>query len=1148
MKLRWVILFLSALIGYQCYALPNPKVLQFTVDDGLINGNIHQIANDKYGYVWFATENGLVRYDGFNYKIFQSVPNSKSGISHNFVNAIYPENQKSIWLGTMSGVDHYNPMTGVFEHFYFYNSMRNVYMKPGLQVCSVDSICFVRSDDKLLYYCEIGNDTLRPISYKNFQSNSFVTAFDVVSKTLLLVGNKDGQVYTLTKSGTTNMLFSMKSNITCIKALKKGFFVVCAANGEVKMIDGTTFKELATYKVDGFDTYINSVAELNDSVLALGMRSQGVTELSYRGGIRYNTVRNLVNKNCSSVCQDSFGNLWIGHSYGGITVRLAYSIEYNETTLPKKLDNKKVLAVAKVGDKTYIGTDGDGLCIYDSKTAQCKQYTSKSALGGNNFDDVVTSLFFDGEYLWIGTYSKGVFALSPQTGNAAFSKQLSAISEKNISTVFVDSQQNVWVGTYESGVFVFNKKLKSFVRHYTGYEGDQYQTISCNGTTCFYEDTQNSIWLGSYYGITKITHDGKISIYRYDTFQGMRSSVVSAITQSKDGMVWFGSLQGMSYYDAKKDTILALHNVQTVSNLAVNGIIPQKDSTLIVVTPKLLYLYNPKTNDFQYISTLGSGEFSKNSICIYDETLLLGTDKGIKSLVYPIPFEKTSYHPFSLTEVKVQGVSVFSPESKYNLISEDGVYYLDLPYYEKDITISFSDFYFDNTRPRDFVYNLKGLSNKKVSLQNDNTVNYVGLQGGDYVFTVNYLGNDQKNQIELHIHIAKAIWERKSFYIILLLIVVGIITFFFVRRMRKAKTMRNMLEHQVELRTKDIQQKMKQIELQNEQIRLQRDAAMRQRVDVERQRSGLEKRLSILLEKLQKNDELIGGLKQKTITLNKEKLFLKRKVDLFENTITDVVFKMLIPSEKIEYVNPSVVSLTGFESRDFYDSVILLKDLLTDEYKANLKLYRNIITEGKMPEVAEFQILTRSGNIKTVRQYSRYETNLKGSVIALELLLEDITFQDVTKKNVKVLEQPIPFVAQKEIVDEPPVEQYDWSTKTILVADADDQSFDYVCECLAPTHITILRSINGNDVVQRCKSQAEKIDLILMDIQLPKLNGFEATQHIRKFNVHIPIIAQTLYGNYEAKIQCFDAGCSTYISKPYKNTDLQQVILKYIEE
>ena len=1148
MRLRWIILVLSALIGYQCYAVPNPKVLQLTVDDGLINGNIHQIANDDYGYVWFATENGLVRYDGFNYKIYQSLPNSKSGISHNFVNAIYPENQKSIWIGTMSGVDQYNPMTGIFEHFHFYNAMRNEHMKPGLQVRSVDSTCFVRSDDKLLYYCKLGSDTLHPIKYKNFQSNSFITAFDAISGTKLLVGNKDGQVYTVTKSGTTNMLFSMKSQITCIKALKNGSFAVCAANGEVRIINGTTFKEIASYKVNGFDTYINSVAELNDSVLALGMRSQGVVELSYLAGVRYNVIRNLVNNNCSSLCQDSFGNLWIGHSYGGITVRLSHSIEYNETALPQKLDHKKVLAIAKVGDKTYIGTDGDGLCIYDSKKAQCQQYTSKSTLGGYSFDDVVTSLFFDGEFLWIGTYNKGVFALSTQTGKAAFSKQLSIMPEKNISTIFEDSQQNMWLGTYESGVLVFNKKSKSFVRHYTGYEGDQYQTISCNGTTCFYEDAQKSIWLGSYYGITKITHDGKITIYRYDTFQGMRSSVVTAITQNKDGKVWFGSLQGMSYYDAKKDTILALQNVQTANTLAVNGLIPQTDSTMIVVTPKLLYIYSPKTNDFQFISTLTNGEFSKNSICIFDETLLLGTDKGIKSLVYPIPVEKTSYHPFSLTEVKVQGISVFSPESKYNLMSEDGVYYLDLPYYEKDITISFSDFYFDNTRPRDFVYNLKGLSDKKISLQNDNTVNYVGLQGGDYVFTVNYLGNDQKNQIELHIHIEKAIWERKSFYIILLLLVVGIITFFYVRRMRKAKTMRDMLEHQVELRTKDIQQKTKQIELQNEQIRLQRDAAMRQRVDVERQRSGLEKRLSILFEKIQKNDDLIRELKEKTLTLNKEKLFLKRRVDLFENTISDVVFKMLIPSEKIEYVSPSVVSLTGFESKDFYDSAILLKDLLTDEYKTGLKSYRTIIAEGKMPEIAEFQILTRSGKIKTVRQYSRYETNLKGSVIALEILMQDITFQDSPNSNLKTIGQQTSIVAQKETIDEPPAEQYDWSAKTILVADADDQSFDYVCECLNQTHITILRSTNGNDVVQRCKSQAEKIDLILMDIQLPKLNGFLATQHIRKFNEHIPIIAQTLYGNYEAKIQCFDAGCNTYISKPYKNTDLQQVILKYIEE
>ena len=1148
MRIRWIIFVLSALVGFQCFATPNPKVLQLTSDQGLINGNIHQIAHDDYGYIWFATENGLVRYDGFNYKTYQSLPSSKSSLSHNFVNTVSPESETSVWVGTMSGVDNFNPLTGVFEDFHFYNANGNVYMKPGIQVCPVGSVCFVRSDDRLLYYCEMGNDTLRPIRYKDFKSTSFVTAFDVISSSLLLAGNKDGIVYTVSKSGATNILFSMHSQVTCIKALKTGSFVICTANGDIKIIDGKTYKEIGTYKISGFDTFITSVAELNNSVLAFGLRSQGVAELSYREGIRYNAVHKLVNKSCSSLCQDSFGNLWVGHSYGGITVRLAQSIDYNETTLPEKLNTKKVLSVVEVGDITYIGTDGDGLCMYNNKTRQCQQYTSESLFDGYSFDDVITSLFLDGEFLWIGTYNKGVFALSTKTGKASFAKQLSGMPEKNISTIFVDSQQNVWIGTYEGGVFVFNKKSKLFERHYTGYEGDQYQTISCNGSTCFYEDSENSIWIGSYYGITKIRRNREITIYRYDKYHGMRSSVVTAITQGKDGRVWFGSLQGMSYYDEKGDTILALQNQQIANKAAVNGIIPQKDSTLVVVTPKLVYVYNPKRNEFQFVSTLDNGEFSKNALSTHGGTVLLGTDKGIKSLVFPVPMRKTSNHPFRLTDLLVQGVSVFSSDSKYHVTVKDGVYYLDLPYNEKNIAISFSDFYFDNTRPRDFVYELKGLSDKKYSLQNNNMVNYSELRGGDYVFTVNYLGNNEENQIELHIHIGKAIWERASFYIILFLLAVTILTIFFVRRMRMAAIMRNRLERQVEMRTKDIQEKTKQIELQNEQIRLQRDAAMHQRVDAEKRRIGIEKRLSILLEKVQENDDLIHDLKQKTISLNKEKLFLKRKIDLFENNVTDVIFKILIPSEKIEYVSPSVVNLTGYESKDFYDSVILFKDLLTDQYKENLKLYRNNIVEGNIPECGDFQIITKSGKVKTIRQHFRYETNLKGTVIALEFLLQDVTEHDSVRKNTKSLEQQTPFTPQKTIVDEPLLDQYDWSTMTILIGDADNQSFEYICECLNPTHITILRSTNGEDVVQKCKTQTEKIDLIIMDIQLPKLNGYEAMQQIRKFNMRIPIIAQTLYGNYEAKLQCFDAGCDTYISKPYKNIDLLKVILKYIKE
>ena len=116
--------------------------------------------------------------------------------------------------------------------------------------------------------------------------------------------------------------------------------------------------------------------------------------------------------------------------------------------------------------------------------------------------------------------------------------------------------------------------------------------------------------------------------------------------------------------------------------------------------------------------------------------------------------------------------------------------------------------------------------------------------------------------------------------------------------MQRIVRMRNILRKQVALRMQDIKRKTEQIELQNVQMKLQRDAATRQRSEAEQQRAGLEKRLSILLAKIQKNDDLIHDLKQRTVSLNKDKLLLKRKVDLYENNVRDVVFKILLPSEK----------------------------------------------------------------------------------------------------------------------------------------------------------------------------------------------------------------------------------------------------------
>ena len=396
------------------------------------------------------------------------------------------------------------------------------------------------------------------------------------------------------------------------------------------------------------------------------------------------------------------------------------------------------------------------------------------------------------------------------------------------------------------------------------------------------------------------------------------------------------------------------------------------------------------------------------------------------------------------------------------------------------------------------------------------------------------------SKIELRIHKAKALWEMKSFYIAIFLLVLVLVVVFFMRRMQRVIRMRNRLQRQVELRIKDIQQKNQQIELQNMQIKLQRDAATRQRSEAEHQREGAEKKLSVLLGKLQKSEDLIQDLKQRTVNLSHDRIVLKRKVDLYENNVDDVVFKMMLPSEKIEYVSPSVQDLTGYSDKDFLENQVSFRSLLLDEEKKNVKLYRTLVMEGKIPEIVQFTILDKDGNKKNVRQYSRYETDLKGAIIALEFRLELVESVEVPTSENEIR------VAEKEIVNEPSVERYDWSSKTVLVADSDDESFSLITEALAPTHISILRVTDGLTLVEDLKQKKYVPDVILLDVQLPRMNGFEAVVEIRKFDKQIPIVAQTLYSNYESKLKCFDAGFDTYVSKPYKSADLQDVLAKIL--
>jgi len=116
--------------------------------------------------------------------------------------------------------------------------------------------------------------------------------------------------------------------------------------------------------------------------------------------------------------------------------------------------------------------------------------------------------------------------------------------------------------------------------------------------------------------------------------------------------------------------------------------------------------------------------------------------------------------------------------------------------------------------------------------------------------------------------------------------------------------------------------------------------------------------------------------------------------------------------------------------------------------------------------------------------------------------------------------------------------EYDWSDKTVLIAEDEEVNLLYFTEILEGTNITILTAGNGQEAVDMVKDTNNNIDLILMDIKMPIMDGFEATQEILKMNPNIPVIAQTAHVLESERNQCFTSGCKAYIAKPIDIVEL----------
>ena len=139
------------------------------------------------------------------------------------------------------------------------------------------------------------------------------------------------------------------------------------------------------------------------------------------------------------------------------------------------------------------------------------------------------------------------------------------------------------------------------------------------------------------------------------------------------------------------------------------------------------------------------------------------------------------------------------------------------------------------------------------------------------------------------------------------------------------------------------------------------------------------------------------------------------------------------------------------------------------------------------------------------------------------------------------------MVAKKKTVSKEKKEEIiDWSNKTILIAEDEESNYKFLEVLLSKKGINLLRAENGYEAIEICKGH-KQIDLILMDIKMPRMNGLEATARIKQTRPEIPIIIQTAYAMQNDEKECIEAGCDDYIAKPIKKEKLISLIDKWIK-
>lgn len=1140
------------------------------IRNGLSQNTVYQILQDRKGFMWFGTKDGLNRYDGLSFRIYKK---ENSGLGRNFITALYEDAEGNIWIGTDGGVFIYNPVSDSFTPFRRTSN-------EGIVIR--DFVTMIGSDERNNIWISVENQGLFRYSVREKTLQNYLHDSELANVTRFWL------------DGSTCWLALYADNLYCTKAdfesplqpfkdaegneIFKGDIVNWQVSGPhnciyVASLNGLTEINQTTGKTRRLlNAYVRSLQFKSDDELWIGTESGLYIYNLMKDKVTHLTVPNqddsyaLSDNAIYSLCCDKENGMWIGSYFGGVNY-YPYQWTYFEKFYPRenlRHFGRRVREICQGNDGTlWIGTEDKGLFNFDPESGKIVPF-EHPAIYQN-----VHGLCLDGDDLWVGTFSGGLNRVNLRTKQVkhyAKGESENSMVANDAFTIYKTTTGDVWIGT-TSGLLRYNRASDDFTRipqlrnMFTydileDFNGNLWIATFSNGVFCY--DVRSRQWrnyLADEKDAASLPYNKVISIY-----------------EDSKKRLWFMTLgEGFCRYNPQTDSFIRYDMSQGFPSNTIYKMVEDKRGNLWITTNYGLVCFNPDTGTKHVYTTangLLSNQFNfQSGYCDKKGRIYLGSINGFIAFDPETFVENTFLPPVAITDFYLfnKRLSAGSPDSplKKSITYSDE---LVLEANQNSFSFSVAALSYQAPEMNRLEYTLEEFDREWYAVGRNSQINYSNLPYGSYTLRIKGSNSDGKwNETErvLGIRIRPpfylSVWAYMVYVVLALCSLVAVIIYFRKRTRRKHQQAMEKFERE------------KERELYTAKIDFFTNVAHEIRTPLTLIKSPLENVLASQLvpDEVRDDLEIMDLNTNRLLDLVNQLLDFRKtetrgfQLNFMECDVADILqktykrFKPMARQKGLELTIDAPENLHASVDREGLTKII--SNMLTNAIKyadtyirvklsaEEEKLLITVCNDGPVvpaemrEEIFKPFIQYKAGTLQAVSgtgiglALARSLAELHGGTLVMDDSMENNCFvmmlpaEHASSVTVEQKEHaPDGESARKE----EPASATGQYRYTILVVEDSREMQEFVVKQFSAEY-QVLTAMNGVGALKVLEEHV--VHLVISDIMMPQMDGLELCEHLKsKLDYsHIPIILLTAKTTLQAKIEGMKLGADAYIEKPF---------------